>query len=122
MMTKKKLPIRDLQPTDLPKDGVMDHYRSLGDEFYDLKELPQVWKTEEGYLISDGNNQILMSACKGNEEVEVDFNDFNDLNPIYRELFEESIIEMREGAEALRDLGVKSVYDLFDSFNFQKAA
>tara|TARA_Y100000310_G_C20577130_1_gene761003 strand:- start:502 stop:867 length:366 start_codon:yes stop_codon:yes gene_type:complete len=121
-MRTKRLPIRELQPTDLPTDRTMAFYDSLGEGFYDLDKIPQVWKTNKGYFISDGNNQIFMSAYKGKKDVEVDFNDLDNLDPAYKGFFEEAIEEMQEGAQALRELGVANVYDLFDSFNFQKAA
>ena len=111
-MKTKRLPIKDLQPTDLPTDGAMNYYAALGDGITDLTTLPQVWKVGDEYYISDGNNHVLMQAYRGNKDVKVDYKELVELDPAFRDSFQEVIDEMEEGAKLLKELGVKSVYDL----------
>jgi hypothetical protein len=114
-MVLKRLPLDWLQPTDTLRDGTMAFYSSLGDSFYSLSEIPQVWETSKGLLVSDGNNYVVYSARDGQSEVNVDLKAEGDGVGLRHYLS-----ELEEDAEVMRSLGVRSPFDLVGSIDWGK--
>ena len=109
-MSLTKVKIEELQPSDVPRKKTLKYYSSLSfEELFNLSTKPQVWVTDLGLIVSDGNNYIFESARRGLREIEVEIN---------KEMKEygfptnETIID----ATALREIGVKSCYDFFNIF------
>ena len=87
--------VSDLMPSDLPKDRTIAYYFSLSEE--EIKtHIPQVWLTDEGYVLSDGNNYVVFHCYRGFSEIEVG----DDINKTVRDV------------KILKELGVESPYDL----------
>tara|TARA_Y100000310_G_scaffold252763_1_gene259490 strand:+ start:374 stop:736 length:363 start_codon:yes stop_codon:yes gene_type:complete len=114
-MVLKRLPLDWLQPTDTLRDRTMSFYSSLGKSFYSLEEIPQVWNTSRGLLVSDGNNYVVYSARDGQLEVNVDLKGEEEGVGL-----QHYISELEEDAEVMRSLGVRSPFDLVGSIDWGK--
>ncbi|MEK6891523.1 MAG: hypothetical protein AABX03_05305 [Nanoarchaeota archaeon] len=109
-MNLTRVKINQLQPSDVPRKDTLKFYSSLTlEQLGKLDHKPQVWVTNEGLIVSDGNNYIFENARRGLEEVEVDlcgdgsnfgFPTEDTLNDI----------------GYLRNIGIKSPYDFFRLF------
>jgi hypothetical protein len=71
--------------------------------------LPEVWKTPEGLLISDGNQRTAAMAKRGREKIHVDLKQFN---PELQMFFAEQYEEILARAKKLRENGIYNPYDL----------
>jgi hypothetical protein len=112
-MEIKRVPISELQPSDTPRDSTICYYNSLGDGLNKLERLPQVWETDEGLLISDGNNYVVFQAYKGVDEIEVEYQSRSSLDQ-FSHIFADGVDRLLEDVQILKGLGVTSPYDLVD--------
>ncbi|MHA1866257.1 MAG: hypothetical protein ACTSWZ_07110 [Candidatus Heimdallarchaeaceae archaeon] len=104
--------LANLQPTNHLDPQVTIFFRELTEqEIDDLEQeeglgLPQVWETEAGLIISDGNHRTAIRASRGRTKVLVDYQ-----GKVPEYLASEEI-EILRRAKKMRVLGVYSPYDL----------
>ena len=98
--------VSDLMPSDLPKDRTIAYYFSLSEE--EIKtHIPQVWLTDDGYVLSDGNNYVVFHCYRGFSEIEVNY-----CGRCNEEMFGDDINKTVRDVKILKELGVESPYDL----------
>lgn len=104
-MNLTRVKISQLQPSDVPRKGTLKFYSSLTlEQLSNLQTKPQVWVTDNGLIISDGNNYIFENVRRGVEEVEVDLN--------YEQRgYGFPTEETCRDANSLRSIGINSPYD-----------
>ena len=101
--------IIDLQPTDQLRTGTLSFLETLSlNEIHELGA-PQAWETQEGLLISDGNNRVAVLARKGQETVDVDYNNIHEISNEHT-YFKN---EITQRAKELRERGIYSFDDLW---------
>jgi hypothetical protein len=105
MEQRKHFKILDLQPTHIPKRSTLAYYGSLSQEQLQKMPKPQVWASDLGPIISDGNNYIFYHLRTGSQEIEADYVEI----PLqYSYLLESAILD----AEIFRSYGIRSPKDL----------
>ena len=112
-METRTVKISDLQPTDTLKDSTMRYYSSLTQEEFIRLQKPQVWSTDQGLIISDGNNYTVFCASRGQEKIEVQYGG-------HPENFLFLLDKDLENARILKELGVNSPYDLLNLIDWSK--
>ncbi len=112
-MPARLIEIAELQPTDTLRVEVINYYSALSNDEIKAKHgVPQVWQTNRGMLISDGNNRTGIYAKRGAKLIEVDFQD--GINNIL-DCFSEYLEEIVSRAEDLRKQGIFSPHDLWQA-------
>ncbi len=111
-MPARLIEIAELQPTDTLRPEAVAYFMSLShEEIRERHGIPQVWETERGIIISDGNNRTGVYARKGIKRLEVDFQKGIKDIPDYFLDYLNGIISQ---AEVLKMQGIYTPYDLWN--------
>lgn len=110
-MPARLINLEDLQPTDTLRESSQSYLQTLTYEEIEKRHgLPQVWKTDIGLLISDGNQRAADAYKKGLKEIRVDFQT-DDIPDYFLDYLNLVISE----AELLRKQGIHSPKDLWQA-------
>lgn len=107
-MPIKNINISDLQPTDGIRVSSFSFLSELTTEEIEKLGLPQVWKTPEGLLVSDGNNRLSVLASRGQEVIKINY---KGKVPEYLQEFKRGITNQ---ARTMKSKGIFSFYDLLE--------
>lgn len=105
METTRIFKISDLQPTHIPKRSTLAYYGSLSPDQLQKMPKPQVWASDLGPIISDGNNYVFYHYRNGNEEIEVEY---VEVPSEYKFLLDSAVLD----AEIFRYHGIVTPKDL----------
>lgn len=100
---KIKMNLSDLLVSDTPRKKSQEYFRINGIDAID--DLPEVWNSNIGNIISDGNNRAYFLAEKGESKIAVNYR--GDL-PI----FAYTHTNIVDDAQKLKNSGINSAYDL----------
>lgn len=111
-MPARLVNLAELQPTDTLRADTISFLETLTPEqILDIKGQIQVWETNKGLLISDGNNRAAVLVSKGRQKIEVDYISRREAET-YCPDFLDTVIGR---AESLSSKGILSPYDLWQS-------
>ena len=108
-MPPKTISISEFQPTESLRQAAISFLELLQpDDILKIGPI-QIWKTELGNLISDGNQRAAVLTEKGVKEIEVDY---QEEIPEYLDNFRDIVLER---AQALQQAGIFTPYDLLQA-------
>ena len=111
-MPARLIEIAELQPTDTLRQEAVSYLSELSlIEIESRHGMPQVWETEKGLLISDGNQRIATMAKRGEIHAKVDYCNLGKV-PAAESYFLDTITKR---AEQLRNQGIYSPGDLWQA-------
>ena len=111
-MKIKNVLIKDLQPTDDLRQETQRNFFSLSEEkLKQIRPLPQIWRTDNFLMISDGNNRVAHYCLRGKKEILVEYYESAEN---FHFLLEETI----QIAEEFRRRGIFTPYDLVKNSNY----
>ena len=109
-MVLRRVHLKKLQPTDFSEDSLPFLLSLSTNQIRELnkEDFPQVWETEDGDYISDGNTRLAVMALRGVKYAEVDYNSIDDR---YNQMVDDW--ETREQGQLMRQQGIKTLYDFW---------
>ncbi len=102
--------LKDLLVSDTPRKSSQEYFEKNG--ISEIERLPEVWKTNIGNVISDGNNRAYFLAKEGESEMLVKYR--GELTP-----FGYNHTTIVDDAENLQKMGIRTVYDLVSGMESQ---